>query len=276
MDRDNAKSSADSIRDRSPVYDLAKEKPKHRLERRVYPEVNVSGFPHDDQEVAFFTQVAALLRPTDVVLDFGAGRGEFTETDPSSYRVWLQNFRGRCAHVDGCDLDPVVKSNPTLDASAVIELDKRLPYEDERFDLIVSRYVFEHIINPEWASAELLRVLKPGGWICVMTPNGWGYVALAARMVPNTLHSRVLKAIQPGRPAEDIFPTAYKLNRPSAIRRYFGHSADIYHYSTSAVPSYHFGSVFLMKMLQLAHRLMPPIVDVGLRYFIHKRADLRC
>src|SRR4051812_27231210 len=45
------------------------------LERRVFPEVSVSGFAHSDQEVAFFTQVAALLRPTDVVLDFGAGRG---------------------------------------------------------------------------------------------------------------------------------------------------------------------------------------------------------
>ena len=83
---------------RRGVYDFEKEKPRHRLERKVYPEANVSGFSHKDQEVAFFTQVAALLSPDDLVLDFGAGRGEFVYTDPSSYRVWLQNFRGRCAH----------------------------------------------------------------------------------------------------------------------------------------------------------------------------------
>lgn len=266
------------LRDQRPdppdpwVYDQAKEGPKHRLERRAFPEANVSGFPHHDQEVAFFSQIAALLRGDDVLLDFGAGRGEFVENDPSRYRVWLQNFRGRCAHVDGCDPDPVVLQNPTLDAAAVIEPGKPLPYDDGRFDLVVSRYVFEHVADPERTASELLRVLKPGGWICAMTPNKFGYVALASRLVPNRLHSRALSRVQPGRMEKDVFPTAYLLNRPSAIRRYFGHAADVYHYSTSAVPSYHFGSAVLMRIEQLLHRLTPPLFDVGLRFFIRKRA----
>jgi hypothetical protein len=71
---------------------------------------------------------------------------------------------------------------------------------------------------------------------------------------------------------EDVFPTAYRLNRPGDVRRYFGHGADVYHYSTSAVPSYHFGSLVLMRLQQLAHRLMPPMFDVGLRFFIRKRS----
>jgi SAM-dependent methyltransferase len=251
-------------------YNFSKETPRHRVVRKAYSEVNVSGFPHNDQEVAFFTQVAALLRPDDVVLDFGAGRGEFVENDPSAYRVWLQNFRGRCAHVDGCDPDPVVLDNPTLDRAATLVIGEPLPYEDERFDLIISRYVFEHIAAPEWAASELLRVLKPGGWICAMTPNKWGYVALASKVVPNRMHSAALSKIQPGRRAKDVFPTAYCLNRPSAVKRYFGHSADVYHYSTSAVPSYHFGSISLMRLQQFIHRLTPPIFDVGLRFFIRK------
>jgi SAM-dependent methyltransferase len=254
-----------------PIYDFAKEKRRHRLERRLYPEVNVSGFPHKDQVIAFFVQVAARLRPGDRVLDFGAGRGEFMENDPSGYRVWLQNFKGRCTHVTGCDPDPVVLTNPTLDSADVIKIGEPQPYGDEQFDLIVSRYVFEHVANPEWAAAELLRVLKPGGWICAVTPNKWGYVALASRLVPNWLHSRALARIQPGRLEEDVFPTAYRLNRPGDIRRYFGHAADVYHYSTSAVPSYHFGSAVLMRLLQFVHRLTPPMFDVGLRFFIRKR-----
>jgi SAM-dependent methyltransferase len=259
------------IRKSQPVFDFSKERPRDRIERRAYPETSVSGFPHNDQEVAFYVQVAALLRPEHVLLDFGAGRGEFMDTDPSTYRVWLQNFRGRCAHVDGCDPDPVVLENPTLDAAAVVETGKPLPYPENRFDLIVSRYVFEHVDDPEWAARELLRVLKPGGWICAMTPNKWGYVALASRLIPNRLHARALSRVQPGRPSKDVFPTVYRLNRPSAIRRYFGHSADIYHYSTSAVPSYHFGSLPLMRLQQLLHRLTPPLFDVGLRFFIRKR-----
>lgn len=257
-----------------PNYDPSKAKLRHRLERRVYPEANVSGFPHKDQEVAFYVQVAALLRAEDVVLDFGAGRGEFIYTDPSTYRVRIQNFKGRCAHVDGCDPDPVVLENPTLDAAAVIKIGEPLPYADGRFDLIIARYVFEHIANPEWAAQELLRILKPGGWICAMTPNKWGYVALASRLLPQELHSRALARVQPGRLARDVFPTVYRLNRPAAIRRHFGRSADVFCYSTSAVPSYHFGSLLLMRIEQLIHRLTPPLFDVGLRFFIHKHDDL--
>lgn len=267
------KSSPAARAPQGPIYDASKERSRHRLERRVYAEANVSGFAHKDQEVAFFTQVAALLRPDHVVLDFGAGRGEFMYNDPSTYRVWLQNFRGRCTHVDGCDPDEAVLSNPTLDAAAVIEIGEPLPYEDGRFDLIVSRYVFEHVTEPEWAARELLRVVKPGGWICAITPNKWGYVALASRLTPNRLHSRALSSVQPGRAERDVFPTAYLLNRPAAVRRYFGEYADIYHYSTSAVPSYHFGSIAMMRLLQLAHRLMPPMFDVGLRFFIRKRLN---
>jgi SAM-dependent methyltransferase len=265
------RAATDDVR-RPANYDLSKENARYRLERRVYPEVNVSGFPHNDQEVAFFTQIAALLRPDDVVLDFGAGRGEFMDADPSNYRVWLQNFRGRCSHVDGCDPDPVVLENPTLDTAAVIQIGQPLPYDDNRFDLIVSRYVFEHVADPRWAAKELLRVVKPGGWICAMTPNKWGYVALASRLVPNRMHSSALSRVQPGREAKDVFPTQYLLNRPADVRRHFGHAADVYHYSTSAVPSYHFDSLALMRLLQLVHRLTPPIFDVGLRFFIRKRS----
>lgn len=193
------------------------------------------------------------------------------DTDPSSYRRDIQNFRGRCAHVDGCDPDPAVLGNPTLDAASVVRIGEPLPYEDERFDLIVSRYVFEHIADPQWAARELLRVLKPGGWICAMTPNRWGYVALAAILVPNRMHARALAGVQPSRPSKDVFPTVYKLNRPSAVRGHFGHAADVFHYSTSAVPSYHFGSMVIFRLLQLVHRLTPPPFDLGLRFFIRKR-----
>ena len=254
-----------------PLYDRSKATRKHELERLAYPEINVSGIAHVDPEVAFFIQVSALLRPDSVVLDFGAGRGEFMEVDPSAFRRDIQNLRGRCAKVHGCDPDPSVLQNETLDSAEVVEIGKRLPYPDDYFDLIVSRYVFEHVDDPEWAAGELLRVLKPGGWICAMTPNKWGYVALAARLVPNRLHARTLARVQPGRLSQDVFPTVYKLNRPSAVRRYFGHAADVFHYSTSPIPAYHFGSMAMFRALQLLHRLTPPPFDVGLRFFIRKR-----
>lgn len=245
--------------------------PRHRIEMAMYPEAQVSGFPHVDPEVAFYIQVSALLQPDDVVLDFGAGRGSWHFNDPSRFRRWLSGFKGRCAHVDGCDVDPVVLQNETLDAAKQLQPGEPLPYEDNRFDLIVSRYVFEHIPDPEWAARELLRVTKPGGWICALTPNKWGYVALAARMVPNKLHAAALRYVQPGRRPEDTFPTVYRLNRPRAIRRYFRADADVFVYSTSAVPAYHFGSKLLFRLQLLFHRILPPAFDLRLAIFIRKR-----
>jgi SAM-dependent methyltransferase len=260
---------------RGPVVTVDDDREMRQLsiERRVYNESRIAGFSHLDHEIGFFTQVAALLRPDDVVLDFGAGRGSWYYDDPCRYRRWIQNFRGRCQHVDGCDVDPVVLENESLDRALVLLPGEPLPYEDDRFDLVVSRYVFEHLPDPEWAARELLRVTKPGGWICALTPNKWGYVALASRMVPNKLHRAVLKVIQPHRHAEDVFSTCYKLNRPKDVRRHFGHMADLYHYSSSGVPSYHFGSILLFRITSLMHRLLPPILDNGLRFFIQKHAE---
>ena len=258
--------------DNDPMVDRSRETSKLRIERRVFEEVSVSGFSHIDQEVAFFSQVAALIRPDHVLLDFGAGRGEFYYDEPVRYRRKLQDFRGRVAHVDGCDIDPAVLNNPTLDAAKVFAPGEPLPYEDNRFDVIVSRYVFEHIQDPGWAARELLRVTKPGGWICAVTPNKWGYVALAARLVPNRLHQRLLHRVQPHRKDEDVFPTVYRLNRPNAVRRHFGAGAEVYHYSISAVPSYHFGSVALFRILLALHRLLPPLLDLSLAFFIRKKS----
>ena len=44
-----------------------------------------------------------------------------------------------------------------------------LPFMDECFAGIVSMNAFEHYHNPERVVAELMRVLKPGGWLVVQT-----------------------------------------------------------------------------------------------------------
>jgi hypothetical protein len=41
----------------------------------------------------------------------------------------------------------------------------------------------------------------------------------------------------------------------------------------SAVPSYHFGSVGMLRFLLVLHRFLPPALDLGLAFFIRKRAN---
>ncbi|SFS10944.1 class I SAM-dependent methyltransferase [Sphingomonas jatrophae] len=241
------------------------------LKRKFYPEATIGGFSHVDIGVQFYTRIAALLKPTDRVLDFGAGRGAQILEDRIEFRQQLQKLRGRVARVDGCDLDPAVFDNPFIDEARLIEGPSApLPYDDATFDLIFCSWVFEHVADPEFTSRELLRILKPGGHICALTPNKWGYLALASRAAGSSNHVKLLKRIQPERKAHDVFPTCYKLNTPAAIRRYFGHAADTVAYSAAGEPAYHFNNPVVFRGLKLLHTVLPPRLRPALLIFIRK------
>lgn len=92
----------------------------------------------------------------------------------------------------GIDLD----ANPEVARSTLsrrsIEADLRrgsvceLPYEDARFNLVVSYSVFEHVPEYERALGEVCRVLRPGGCFLLGMPavNGlmeWGFRAIGFR-----------------------------------------------------------------------------------------------
>lgn len=240
-----------------------------QLKQRFYPEANVSGFSHVDGTIGFFNQLAALVRPTDIVLDFGAGRGGPLLDDTVIYRRNLGDFRGRCQHVDGCDVDPIVLQNSFVDDAKVIHDGERLPYDDDRFDLVVARHVFEHIERPEFTAHELIRVVKPGGIIAAVTPNKWGYIAMSARMVPNSFHVRVLSRSQPDRKPEDVFPTHYKLNTPRDLRKAFGNGAEVFITKKAADPAYHFGKPWLYRFVKAINKHSPdallPVFDIYIR-----------
>ena len=47
----------------------------------------------------------------------------------------------------------------------------RLPFEDEDFDLVVCKDVFEHLLNPVYTLKEIRRVLKTDGLLLFHVPN---------------------------------------------------------------------------------------------------------
>lgn len=52
-----------------------------------------------------------------------------------------------------------------------IDLNRPLPYENERFDLVYSTEVIEHVEGHRNFIIEASRVLRRGGWIVLTTPN---------------------------------------------------------------------------------------------------------
>lgn len=43
-----------------------------------------------------------------------------------------------------------------------------LPYDVEQFDFVVSRFVYQHLQDPQTVTEELMRVMRPGGQICII------------------------------------------------------------------------------------------------------------
>lgn len=210
-----------------------------------------------DGGVEFFGRVATVLKPSDVVVDLGAGRGAWYYEDHSEPRRRLRNFKSMVAKVIGLDIDPVVMKNPTTTENAII-CDDRLPLEDNSVDVIVSEYVLEHIQKVSAFVAEIDRVLKPGGYFFARTPHKYHYVSIAARLIRNANHVSFLAHLQPDRKAEDVFPTAYLLNTMTDIRRHFNGYED-FSYLYANEPSYFFGSRIGYWFFSALHKLLPAV-----------------
>jgi SAM-dependent methyltransferase len=190
---------------------------------RRHPELAAGGFTWDDHQVLFYSRVRSLLGGDDVVLDFGAGRGKFAEIlADQPFKLGLVSLGDACRTFVGADMDPVVATNPLVDAAVVLPAGGSLPFADSSVDLIVSWAVFEHVAEPERCARELDRVLRPGGWLCAWTPNRWGIVGLGGRVVPNALHTWVLQRILgDARARADVFPTRYRMNTWRRLRELF-------------------------------------------------------
>jgi SAM-dependent methyltransferase len=185
-----------------------------------YPESKIGGFTDVDGTVAFYIRVNSLVTPASVLLDLGCGRGAYGE-DPISIRRQLRIFKNRVARVIGVDLDRRSAENPFVDELHLMYGDT-IPLDSDSVDLCICDHVLEHVNDVERFFAEIRRVLRNGGYLCIRTPNSMGYVSLAARIIPKRFHFLTLSKAQHNRQELDIFPTYYKCNTVKKILFQFG------------------------------------------------------
>jgi SAM-dependent methyltransferase len=171
-----------------------------KLDRALYPE-----FEDSWDNKLFREYILTHLAGKEIVLDIGAGAGIVLEMD----------FKNTAAQICGVDLDPRVIDNPMLDEGKLADA-VDIPYDDNRFDVVFSNNVMEHIAKPEKLFVEVHRVLKPGGIFLFKTPNKNHYVPLIARLTPYWFHQYFNKLR--GRSEEDTFPTLYRANSVAAVK----------------------------------------------------------
>ena len=85
-----------------------------------------------------------------------------------------------CAYLDGNDVVGLDVDRDALAEAAELgirtvwaDAQRRLPFKDETFDVVVAGEVVEHLANPQAFFDEAFRVLRPGGTLVGSIPNAF-------------------------------------------------------------------------------------------------------
>ena len=128
------------------------------------------GFSGDGETYADAEGLAWMLKDLPVfedaeALDIATGTGEFARA-----------LAPRVARVIGLDAtDAMMQQGQKFIEQAGIEnisfqqgVVQELPFEDNRFDIVSSRYAFHHFADPKPVISEMVRVCKPGGHVIIV------------------------------------------------------------------------------------------------------------
>lgn len=186
---------------------------------RLYPECAFGGYSRWDGTVAFYTRVRATMRPSFRVLDFGCGVGAHLTALPGPVRA-IQQLKGTVHEVVGVDVSAAGQGNPWLDRFVLME-DEVVPIDAGYFDACICDWTLEHVVDVESLFHELRRLLKPGGYLFIRTPNVFHYSSIGASILPYRAHAAVRRWLGQFHTVEDVFPVRYRCNTRRRLARTF-------------------------------------------------------
>ena len=95
------------------------------------------------------------------ILDVGCGKG-----------IHMREFQKLGYKVKGVDkLEEAIELSPDLNIEGVDMEWEALPFDDDSFDVVLSKSCLEHIHYPDNNMKEMYRVLKPRGRLIIQTPD---------------------------------------------------------------------------------------------------------
>ncbi|HZQ51868.1 MAG TPA: methyltransferase domain-containing protein [Bryobacteraceae bacterium] len=149
---------------------------EHRHKKQILDQFTRQAQPfaaapaHSDEDSLRILAEAVDVMPEDRVLDVACGPG-----------IVACMLAARAQHVTGIDMVPaMLEEARNLQARKGLENlswklgeAMNLPFEDESFSLVISRYSFHHLLEPAQVLKEMTRVCRRGGRVAVadVTPD---------------------------------------------------------------------------------------------------------
>lgn len=168
-------------------------------------------FDYFTPDVYYETAVEQLVPQGGAWIEIGGGNAIF----PNNKRL-AEQLAARCSRLVGVDPSDNIQSNPYVHERAQCFLEA---YRTETpFDIATMRMVVEHVAQPEEFVASLAQLVRPGGTVILSTVNKWAPMTLASHWTPFGFHvaaKRLLWSTE----STDSFPTVYKMNTRSELRR---------------------------------------------------------
>jgi SAM-dependent methyltransferase len=149
--------------------------------------VRASGLTAETSEPLFrrYIDFVRSFCPGGKVLDVGCGAG------------WSAHWFAAHGHdVIGVDLNPRAFEPPPSDRLRFVPGSAMdLPFPDGAFDVAASNQCLEHVPNPARMLTEMLRVVRPGGIVCVVGPNLLGLSPGLAALFWHVWRNRPIRRI---------------------------------------------------------------------------------
>ncbi len=185
--------------------------------------------------------------PGDVLVEIGCGwRANMLRRASDQFRLKV-------------GIDPDCRPNPELDDSfqLIVGDASTLPMDDNSVDVVAMNNVAEHLEDPHAVFNEARRVLRPGGRFIISTVNQKFPPIVCGRVLPHGARVVINKLLS-GTAEEDTFPTYYRANSLSSLRR-LGHETGFDEMELSYIshhPTYLLFSPIVYRMGIVAERVV--------------------
>lgn len=136
---------------------------------------------------------------------------------------------------------------------------RSIPLPSEYADLITLRFVVEHLQKIPADFSEVLRLLKPGGNLIILTTNSWSPLIFLPRLVSFRVKRWVIQHTF-GVQSDDIFETYHRFNSFGIMKR--------------GVPPLRLSRLdFSLNRSPLTKRSLPSYLDFGIRWYGSHRSN---